>query len=133
MLICIAAEACHSSYRRGRCAHANWRQSVDEVSGRAAALPDIGATIVFLAKEDFASLIDEQCIALFDDLCEQRSNVALAYLLSSWPLYDYSIRTRSKLHATLTQMERATDTELTNQNRTTLSRLTFLLSMAPHC
>jgi hypothetical protein len=67
-------------------------------------------------------------MVLFDDFCERRSTVALAYLLSAWPLREDFAQACRKLHATLTQLQNASDAELTNQNQTILRRLISLLS-----
>jgi hypothetical protein len=53
---------------------------------------------------DMREEIDRLCIQLFDNWCERRSVVPLAYLMHAWPVLKAALRARTNLLNTLREL-----------------------------
>ncbi|WCM22583.1 hypothetical protein NDK50_31780 [Paraburkholderia bryophila] len=65
----------------------------------------------------YTSEIDSGCLQLFNDLCEQKALLPLAYLLHAWPIHGPTDASLRRLREALKVLAELSDSELTSPNR----------------
>lgn len=79
------------------------------------------------------SEIDSRCLQLFNDLCEQKALLPLAYLLHAWPIHGPTEASLRRLREALNALGELSDAELTSPNRQLCKTLFLKLERGRLC
>ncbi len=79
------------------------------------------------------SEIDSGCLQLFNDLCEQKALLLLAYLLHAWPIHGPTEASLQRLREALKSLGELSDAELKSQNRRLCKTLFLKLECCRLC
>jgi hypothetical protein len=81
----------------------------------------------------YASEVDSGCLQLFNDLCERKALLPLAYLLHAWPIPGPTDASLQRLREALRSLGELPDAEVTSPNRQLCKTLSLKLEHCRHC
>lgn len=80
----------------------------------------------------YTNEIETDCLQLFNELCEHKALLPLAYLLHTWPTPSFTDKALDHLRKTLEAVSTFSDVDLTTEGREICERLILKLEFREH-